>query len=72
MFWVDPDACPVGCSFYGKRVSYKDLHLPNCERACDKESVWFTQNMMLGTKQDIDDIAAAVEKVVSNIDELKE
>lgn len=71
MFWVDPEACPVGCSFYGKSVSYKELHLENCERACDKEGVWLTQNVLLGSRSDMDDIANAVEKVISNIDELK-
>lgn len=70
MFWVDPDSCPVGCSFYGRRMDYRALHLENCERACDKEGVWLTQNMLLGTKKDMDDIADAVEKVLSNIQEL--
>jgi dTDP-4-amino-4,6-dideoxygalactose transaminase len=72
MFWVDPDKCPVGCSFYGKKVNYKDLHLEKCERACDIEAIWLGQNMLLGPKSDMDDIADAVEKVITNIDELKE
>lgn len=71
MFWVDPEACPVGCSFYGKKVNYRDLHMENCEQACDKESVWIGQSVLLGPRQDMDDIADAVEKVISNIDELR-
>ncbi|MGC8861738.1 MAG: DegT/DnrJ/EryC1/StrS family aminotransferase [Armatimonadota bacterium] len=72
MFEIDPNACPVGCPFYGKKVNYKDLRLENCERACESESVWFTQNMLLGDRKDMDDIADAVEKVISHIDELRE
>jgi len=70
MLHVDPDGCPLGCPFYGKKVNYQDLRLANCERACDRESVWFTQNMLLGDRSDMADIADAVEKVISNADEL--
>jgi dTDP-4-amino-4,6-dideoxygalactose transaminase len=48
--------------------------LPNCpvtERACNEEGVWFFQSMLLGTKQDMDDIAEAILKVKHNIDELR-
>jgi len=72
MFEIDPAACPIGCPFYGKQVNYKDLRLENCERACEHEAVWLIQNMLLGDRKDMDDIADAVEKVISNIDELRE
>lgn len=51
-----------------------DEPLPDCpatEKACKEEGVWFTQAMLLGTKQDMDDIAEAILKVKSNIDQLK-
>jgi len=34
------------------------------------EAVWFTQNMLLGTRQDMDDIADAIEKIYGNRDKL--
>ena len=49
----------------GQTGGYPDV-LPDCpvtERACTTEGVWFTQNMLLGTRADMDDIAAAVRKV---------
>ena len=47
--------------------------LPDCpvtERACAEEGVWFNQTMLLGTQSDMDDIAEAVLKIKSNLDEL--
>lgn len=72
LFNVDPEGCPVGCPFYGKKIDYSSMFLTNVETACTKESVWLTQNMLLGSKKDIDDIADAVEKVMSNIEDLGE
>jgi len=43
--------------------------LPRNDQLC-REAVWFTQNMLLGTRQDMDDIADAVEKVHQNKDSL--
>jgi dTDP-4-amino-4,6-dideoxygalactose transaminase len=48
--------------------------LPRCpvtERACYEEGIWFSQSVLLGTKEDMDDIVEAVLKVKHNIDELK-
>jgi hypothetical protein len=36
------------------------------------EAVWFGQNMLLGDKKDMDDIADAIEKVCSNAGRIKE
>ena len=49
---------------------YRDeLHYPGNDQLCE-EAVWFTQNMLLGTKSDIDDIADAIAKVYENRDAL--
>ena len=49
---------------------YRDeLRYPGNDQLCE-EAVWFTQNMLLGTKSDIDDIADAIAKVHENKDEL--
>jgi dTDP-4-amino-4,6-dideoxygalactose transaminase len=43
----------------------EELHYPGNEQLC-QEAVWFTQNMLLGTRSDIDDIANAMQKVYEN------
>ncbi len=49
---------------------YRDeLHYPANDQLCE-EAVWFTQNMLLGPKSDMDDIANAIQKVYENRDEL--
>ncbi|MBW8040874.1 MAG: DegT/DnrJ/EryC1/StrS family aminotransferase [Planctomycetes bacterium] len=47
----------------------RELHYPENDQLC-KEAVWFTQNMLLGTKRDIDDIADAILKIYENRDKL--
>lgn len=42
---------------------------PNSDILCE-EAVWFTQNMLLGTKSDMDDIATAIAKIYKNAEEL--
>ena len=49
---------------------YADMYLPNCEKICDIV-VWLGQTMLLGTREDMDDIVAAFEKVAENVDELR-
>lgn len=71
MFAVDPKSCPIGCSYYGREINYSQIRLPVVERACDKEAVWLFQSMFIGDKSDMDDIANAIEKVVSCADELQ-
>lgn len=44
---------------------------PVSERACRSEAVWLAQNLFLGTLRDMDDIAAAVAKVLAHKGELK-
>lgn len=69
MFAVDPAECPVGCGFYGKKIDYQSLRLPNVEKACD-EIIWMFQTQMLGDRQDMDEVAAAVTKIKDNVKEL--
>lgn len=47
----------------GKEVIYD---CPVTERACAKEAIWMSQNVLLGDERDIDDIVAAVKKVVDS------
>ncbi len=44
-------------------VNYNSYFLPETEKACKEEAVWFKQNLLLGTKNDMENIAEAIEKV---------
>jgi len=44
-------------------------HCPANDRLCE-EAVWFTQNMLLGTPGDMEQIAAAVRKIQAGAAEL--
>ncbi|MGA0559657.1 DegT/DnrJ/EryC1/StrS family aminotransferase [Larkinella sp. VNQ87] len=43
---------------------------PQNDRLCNEEAVWLTQNMLLGSRQDMDDIASAIEKIYTQADKL--
>jgi dTDP-4-amino-4,6-dideoxygalactose transaminase len=43
---------------------------PNADLLCREQAVWLEQSLMLGTRADIDDIAAAFEKVYEHRDAL--
>ena len=45
-------------------------HCPLNERLCE-EAVWFSQRMLLAEKSDMDDIAAAIEKIFRNAEAIK-
>jgi dTDP-4-amino-4,6-dideoxygalactose transaminase len=44
-------------------VDYSETFCPVAERAAYQEMVWLPHQLFLGTRQDVDDIAAAIEKV---------
>lgn len=44
---------------------------PANDRLCNEEAVWFTQNMLLGPKSDMDDIAMAIEKIHTHAEKIK-
>lgn len=49
---------------------YADLNLPHSEWVC-KCSIWLNHTMLLGTRDDMQDIINAFQKVFENADELK-
>lgn len=51
------------CYAIPEEVSYKEVCCPVTEKACYEDAVWILQNTFLGTKKDMDDIAAAVRKI---------
>ncbi len=67
MFVVDP-----AVHVFAGKVDYTKVRCPVCEHACKEESVWLYQRLLLGTKRDMEDIAAAIRKIQANVAELKE
>lgn len=56
---------------YPKSLLKYDAYLlknscPESDALCDEEAVWLTQNMLLAGHREMDEIAAAIEKVYSN------
>lgn len=50
-------------NFPGREVDYARTRCPVAERICADEAVWLTQNLLLGSREDMDDIAEAVAKI---------
>jgi dTDP-4-amino-4,6-dideoxygalactose transaminase len=50
-------------------VDYGNISLEECEQACH-DTTWFLHNALLGTEEDMKDMAMAIRKVVKNIDQL--
>ena len=65
------DQCPVACNHPTiANMDYANLHLPNVERLCGQEALRFNQPLLLGSREDMQDIVDAVAKVHANQDAL--
>ncbi|MBN1560980.1 DegT/DnrJ/EryC1/StrS family aminotransferase [candidate division KSB1 bacterium] len=51
-------------------IDYTAVFCPQTEKACYEEAIWFTQNVLLGTQEDMDDIVEAIDKIKTHADEL--
>ncbi len=51
------------CYAIPEDVDYSNVSCPVAEKACYEEAVWILQHVMLGTKEDMDLIAAAIRKI---------
>ncbi|MCK5160896.1 MAG: DegT/DnrJ/EryC1/StrS family aminotransferase [Candidatus Aureabacteria bacterium] len=65
------NGCPFTCGYYGGEVNYSKGICPVCERMHEKELMLTGVCKSPHTKEDIDDVVKAFEKVFQNIDELK-
>jgi perosamine synthetase len=54
------------------KTYYADNQCPENDRLCNEEAVWFTQNMLLADRSDMDDIANAIEKIGKNAHKIKQ
>ncbi len=70
LFYASPEISPQLCAGRSEPVDYSKAHCPVAERAAYEESVWLPQFLLIGDEEDIEDVAAAVEKVIRNLGEL--
>jgi len=66
LFKAPIQKCPLSCSYYKGEVDYSKVYCPVTEKACNEEGIWFTQNMLLGDENDMDDIVKAIKKIKEN------
>ena len=52
------------------RIDYRAARVPNCDRLCREQAIWLGQNLLLGSDDDVDDIARAFEKIHAHRREL--
>jgi len=67
-----PKGCPITCGHYGQTIDYAAFaeKCPVSERACASEAIWMEHRLLLGTRDDMDDIVAAIEKVKAHAADL--
>lgn len=53
------------------RLDYGASHCPNSDVICREQGLWLGQNLLLGSDEDVDDIARAFEKVHAHRNELR-
>jgi dTDP-4-amino-4,6-dideoxygalactose transaminase len=70
LFHATPEDCPQLSIGRDKPVDYSRVHCPVSERAAYDESVWLPQFLLIGDERDVDDIAAAIDKVMRGRGEL--
>lgn len=63
---------PTYEQLYKGKVNYNDVHCPTVEHVCANEGIWLFQEMMLGEKSDMDDIAEAIAKIQQHTSEAME
>lgn len=64
--------CPLSCPYYARQVDYSSIRMPATERACYIEGLWLPQYVLLGSREDMDDVVSAIEKIRNNAEELGE
>ena len=70
LFYASPEVSPQLALGRAQPVDYRKVHCPVSERAAYDEAVWLPQFLLLGTDEDVEDIARAVAKVMANLADL--
>ena len=72
LFPLNPCDFPALCWGREKPLDLRKISsCPEAERAAYQEAIWFPHQLFLGSKKDVDAIADAIQKVVTNIEELR-
>ena len=53
-------------------LDYSQAQCPNADLLCREQSIWLEQNLLLGSREDMDDIACAFEKIYEHRQALAE
>lgn len=53
-------------SAFPERFQFDQLHLPEAERACQREAVWLGESIFRAGRQGVDDAVAALHKIYDN------
>jgi dTDP-4-amino-4,6-dideoxygalactose transaminase len=70
LFYATPENCPQLVIGREEPMDYTRCHCPISERAAYDESVWLPHFLLIGDESDAQDVARAIEKVISNLGEL--
>ena len=65
-----PKRCPFSCPYYGREVRYQRGLCPNAERLCYETGLWMPGYSLNVAREELDDVAVVVEKVVRHADEI--
>lgn len=71
LFPLDETGAPLYQQHLSGEVDYRDVHCPEAEKAALHENVWIFHEAFLGSESDTADIADAIEKVLTHLDELR-
>jgi len=63
----NPDVFNAAFAQASRKIDYEQVNCPVTERACREEAIWLYQSLLLGSKADMDDIAAAVWKIRKSV-----
>lgn len=62
---------PVCRERYGEALHPESVDCPVSEKAAYEEALWFHHSLFLGSRNDMDDMLLAIEKIKTNVHELK-
>lgn len=71
LFPLNETGAPLFQEHLDGAVDYREVSCPESERAAFHENVWISHEVFLGTEQDTDDIADGIEKVITNLHQLR-
>ena len=58
-------------NLFGQNLNFSDVHCPETEKVC-QSGLAFSQNVLMGTEEDMEDIIKATVKIRRNVAELKD